>query len=70
MINSISRDVKADTLTTEDEDESDEDDLAEIDPSNIIESGRTRGRRIDFTEEAAKLPAVCSHTSVPVRGFD
>ncbi len=31
-------------------DESD-DDLAEIDASNIIDSGRTRGKRVDYTKE-------------------
>lgn len=33
-----------------------EDDMGEIDTSNIIESGRTRGRRVDYTKEVANVP--------------
>ena len=37
------------------EEESD-DDMGEIDTSNIIESGRTRGKRIDYTKEVDTVP--------------
>lgn len=38
-------------------DEEDVDNMEEIDPSNIINSGRrTRGRQIDFAKAAAELP--------------
>lgn len=30
--------------------------MGEIDTSNIIESGRTRGRRVDYTKEVANVP--------------
>ncbi|KNZ46856.1 hypothetical protein VP01_68g17 [Puccinia sorghi] len=32
------------------DDNSDDDDLAEIDPSNIISGSRTRGKKIDFSK--------------------
>jgi hypothetical protein len=39
------------------EEEADEDNMEEIDPSNIIPSGRrTRGRQIDFAKAAQELP--------------
>lgn len=31
--------------------------MGEIDTSNIIESGRTRGRRVDYTKEVDNVPA-------------
>jgi hypothetical protein len=41
------------------EDEADEDNMEEIDPSNIISSGRrTRGRQIDFAKAAQELSEV------------
>lgn len=30
--------------------------MGEIDTSNIIESGRTRGKRIDYTKEVDNVP--------------
>jgi Histone chaperone domain CHZ len=46
-------------LITPTEDEVDEDNMEEIDPSNIISSGRrTRGRQIDFAKAAQELPEV------------
>lgn len=44
------------TDDTEEAEES-EDDMGEIDTSNIIESGRTRGKRIDYTKEVDTVPA-------------
>lgn len=32
--------------------------MGEIDTSNIIESGRTRGKRIDYTKEVQNIPEV------------
>lgn len=31
--------------------------MGEIDTGNIIESGRTRGKRIDYTKEVDTVPA-------------
>lgn len=31
--------------------------MGEIDTSNIIESGRTRGKRVDYTKEVDNVPA-------------
>lgn len=41
--------------TLDDADDS-EDDLGEIDASNIIETGRTRGKRVDYTKEVSNIP--------------
>lgn len=32
--------------------------MVEIDTSNIIESGRTRGKRVDYTKEVENVPEV------------
>ncbi|KAF5025325.1 hypothetical protein F66182_2583 [Fusarium sp. NRRL 66182] len=59
--------VNEDTAMDEDDDEdsdededvaeADEDGLEEIDPSNIVQGGRTRGAQIDFAKAAEQYPA-------------
>lgn len=45
-----------DCSSISDNGEESDDDMGEIDTSNIIESGRTRGKRIDYTREVANVP--------------